>query len=234
MNVRTRYSETDRQNVLLLHHMLNYFQDCGIFHSMDLGLGKIGAEEKDRAWWLLAWNVNIERYPVLGERLTVITEPYTMHGFYGYRRYAILGEEDQVLARADSIWIFMDTKHMTPLKIPTSLIDQFIPEKREEKIKIKRKLSLKGDWKDMETFPVTKFFLDSNYHVNNANYVLWAEDILPDDFTVYRLKVDYRQGAVLNDVLRMSAIEDEDGWRVRFMNQNDELAAIVQLQGRAI
>ncbi len=233
MNVKARYSETDQENLVHLHHILNYFQDCGIFHSMSLGLGKIGAEEENRAWWLLAWNVNIDRYPALGDHLTVITEPYAMHGFYGYRRYMILDEEEQVLARANSIWIFIDTKNMIPLKIPETLAARFMPQRREEKINIKRKLSLKGNWKERETFPVTKFFLDSNGHVNNANYVIWAEEILPDGFIVDRLKVDYRQAAYLNDVIKMCAIEEEDGFRVRFMNQKGELAAIVELQGRA-
>lgn len=85
MKIQVRYSETDQNGRVKLHQILEYFQDCVTFHSMAVGLGIRGDKQEDRAWYLIAWNIRIHRYPQMAENLTIVTEPYKMHGFYGYR-----------------------------------------------------------------------------------------------------------------------------------------------------
>ena len=47
---------------------------------------------------------------------------------------------------------------------------------------------------------------------------------------IKEVKVDYRQSAFLGDTIRISSIEEEKGWRVRFMNQDQTLIALVELK----
>ncbi|MCD8020837.1 MAG: thioesterase [Clostridiales bacterium] len=229
MNIQVRYSEVDRFGKVRLHQLLDYFQDCSTFHSISLGFGRTGAEDEQHSWYLLSWDVEVRRYPKLSERLKVTTEPYKMKGFYGYRRYKIFDEAGNDIAEADTIWIYMDIEKMIPAKIPLRVADTYIPEKVDETVKAKRKLAADGDWKEMEQILVSKYFLDSNMHVNNTCYVLWAEDVLPEGYHVNRVKVDYRQSSRLNDVIRIYAIEEESAWRVRFVNQDDVLMALLEL-----
>ena len=39
MKIQVRYSEVDQSGVARLHQILEYFQDCGMFQSEELGLG---------------------------------------------------------------------------------------------------------------------------------------------------------------------------------------------------
>ena len=68
-NGRIRYSEVDSEGKLSLESLLDYFQDCSTFHSEDLGLGVEYLKEKHMAWVLSAWQIVVERYPKLCERV---------------------------------------------------------------------------------------------------------------------------------------------------------------------
>ena len=117
MKIQVRYSEVDQSGVARLHQILEYFQDCGMFQSEELGLGVEEDQKNHRAWYLIAWNVKIIRHPRMSEYIDVTTQAYKMRGFYGYRRYSILDEEGEAIVLAEAIWILMDTKKMLPMKV---------------------------------------------------------------------------------------------------------------------
>ena len=60
---RVRYSETGKDGKLTLESILNYFQDCTIFHSESIGMGLDHLSEREHVWFLSAWQVVIEEYP---------------------------------------------------------------------------------------------------------------------------------------------------------------------------
>ena len=43
--------------------------------------------------------------------------------------------------------------------------------------------------------------LDTNHHVNNAQYVAVACDFLPENFVIRRMRATYHKSAVLGDLL---------------------------------
>ncbi len=228
MKIRVRYSEVDRTGKVNLHQLLEYLQDCVTFHSIAVGLGIQGDEKENRAWYLIAWDICIHRYPQMAEYLTITTEPYKMRGFYGYRRFQILDEQGEVIVEADSNWIFMNTEHMIPVKIPKELAERYITAPvKDQTVRVKRKLPSEGEWTERESMTVTKLFLDSNGHVNNTYYALWAEEVLPENEKIKEIKIDYRQSAFLGDTISISTVKEKDGWRVRFLNQDEKLIALV-------
>ena len=49
MKIQVRYSEVDQSGVARLHQILEYFQDCGMFPSEELGLGVEEDQKNHRA-----------------------------------------------------------------------------------------------------------------------------------------------------------------------------------------
>ena len=47
---RVRFSEADQHETITLPGIINYFQDCSIFHSEDIGVGIDYLKEKKKAW----------------------------------------------------------------------------------------------------------------------------------------------------------------------------------------
>ena len=234
MNTRVRYSETDQTQKLRLSCIINYFQDIATFHSMALGR-KAGKDPVEgNVWYLLSWDVTIHRYPELGESVKIITDPYKMKGFYGYRRFFIRDDHDEVLSSGDSIWVLMDPEKKLPVKISDEITDLFVEPDADDTIRVKRKLPVKGDFGHPVSFEVTDFFTDSNHHVNNAYYVQWAGMVLPAGTYVERIRVDYRQSAYRGDILVMEHYLEDSVYRVRFTSKDDTLIALIDMHIRNI
>ncbi len=230
MQIQVRYSETNQKGIVRLHQILEYFQDCGIFQSETLGLGVEEDKKHNRAWFLLAWDVKIRRYPRMSEQITVTTQAYKMKGFYGYRRYSIIDEKGDVIVTADSIWILMNTQKMLPMKISEEIADIYVEQEAENTVKIKRKVSAAGDWEEKEKIEITKAYLDTNNHVNNTFYALWVEDIQPDHSVIKRMRIDYRKAAVYQDVIKVFVQQKEKIFRVKYEKENGEISALVEIE----
>ena len=113
---RVRFSEADHHETITLPGIINYFQDCSIFHSEDVGLGIDYLKEKKRAWVLTSWQIVVDRYPRIGERIRVATWATEFNGLYGYRNFCMWDEKGERAACANSIWAFMDLEKGRPVK----------------------------------------------------------------------------------------------------------------------
>ena len=105
---RVRYSETDEEGRLTVTGIINYMQDCSTFHSEDVGVGVGYLGEHRRIWLLSSWQIVIDRYPRLGERLTVGTWHNDFKGIYGYRNFVLRDLDGNDCVRAASVWFLYD------------------------------------------------------------------------------------------------------------------------------
>ena len=113
---RVRFSEVDHTKRITLPGIVNYFQDCSTFQSEGLGLG-LGVDhfaKHKRAWILSAWQVVIDRYPSLGEEISVSTWATEFNGLYGLRNFCMEDEGQQMTACANSVWVYMDIEKGRP------------------------------------------------------------------------------------------------------------------------
>ena len=95
MTGRVRFSEIDEQGYLSLHHLINYFQDCSTFHLEDIGLGVEYFRTHQLAFFILSWQIEINRFPKEGEKIKVRTQIYDCKGVFGYRNYMLLTENEK-------------------------------------------------------------------------------------------------------------------------------------------
>lgn len=96
---RVRYSECDQTGHLSLVDMINYFQDCSVFHSESIGQGVSVLEKEKKAWFLSSWNLEIERFPVLGEEIEIGTFSVGSRSFFGFRNFFMKDAEGNYLVK---------------------------------------------------------------------------------------------------------------------------------------
>lgn len=198
---RVRFSESDKDGYLRLEGILDYFQDCSTFQSEDLNVGMEYLEELHMVWVLSSWQIVVERYPKMGERITIGTIPYSIKGCFGHRNYMLFDESGKRIACANALWTLLDTRKMIPAK-PTALMLQKYP--MEEKIEMDyapRKITLPDNMESKEEIRVKKYHLDSNNHVNNGQYVRMAMDFLEEDVKVVQMRAEYKKQAHLDDMI---------------------------------
>ena len=70
---RIRYSEIGEDGNLTLPGLINYFQDCSTFQSEDIGVGLDVLSKKKKAWILTYWQIVIDHYPKMNDKIQVST-----------------------------------------------------------------------------------------------------------------------------------------------------------------
>jgi len=211
---KIRYSECDSNCKLRLEALLNYFQDASTFQSEELGAGFDYLVPRKLVWVLVSWQIDINRYPKLGEEVIIGTHPHDFKGFWGSRNFCMMTREGEMLAKANSLWTLLNFDTMKPVTAPKELTDKYTLEPPLEMEYAGRKIHIEGDGVDGEPILVRMQHLDSNLHVNNAQYVSMAVDSLPQDFQIGGLRVEYKKQAHLNDTLYPQVIEQTDGRKV--------------------
>ena len=225
---RGRYSEIGQNGLLTLPAILNYFQDCTIFHSEDIGLGVGVLEEKKRCWVLSAWQVIVNRYPNLSEKIKISTWPYGFRGFMGMRNFTMDSEKGERLAYANTYWSFINSETGLPEKLTESDISGYKNEKKLDMEYAPRKITLPSCFETAEPFSVQKHHLDTNHHVNNTQYIQMAMDYVPEGFCIRQMRAEYKQQARLNDVIIPQKSIEQDKVTVLLNNEQSDPYAVVE------
>lgn len=234
---RVRYSETDSAGNLTLTGIVNYLQDCSVFQSNDLGIGVDYLVEHNMGWIITYWQIDINRRPHLGDRITIGTSPYGLKGFSGMRNFMIDTEEGERLVTVNSIWILMDLNKYMPLRIPEIFKERYEIFPKFEMDYLSRKIEIPSlEGLESEKVTVTQYDIDSNRHVNNSCYVNWAIDaIISKDkafrpLDIKRLRVEYKKQVLLGETVTPVCFLCDDNCRiVEIVNSNDEICCVVEL-----
>lgn len=199
-SARVRYSEVDSSLRLSFPAIINYFQDCSIFHSEDLGIGIDYLKKEHRVWLMNSWQIEVRRFPTYGEVLQVNTWPYDFKSMFGYRNFTLSDKAGNDLVIANSIWVFADTDTGRPVKPDPAYAFRYPLDPPYPMEYAGRKIELPAAFSPLEPISVTQTHLDSNRHVNNGQYVAMASSLLPD--TGYtKLRVEYKKSAQLGDTI---------------------------------
>lgn len=229
---RVRYSEVDQDRKLTVTGMINYLQDCTTFHSESLGVGIAHMEKQKRAWMLSSWQIVIERCPVFGEAIVVSTWPYAFKGIYGYRNFTITSPAGEILVRANSIWFYLNTETGTPMRIREEDMAPYRPDEAPmlSMDYAPRRITLAGTYQEGEPVTVLRHQIDTNHHMNNAQYVEIAREALAEDCRVRELRAEYKKAAVLGDAIFPRIYRQEDSAAVSLCDENGSPYAVVWLR----
>lgn len=227
MTGRVRFSEIGEQGYLSLHHLINYFQDCSTFHLEDLGLGSEYFKSQDLAFYVLSWQIEINRLPTLGEKIKVGTQIYDCKGVFGYRNYFLLTEDDEILAYANLCGCFINSRTGSFAKLSPKEIAKYPIEEKYEMEYLPRKIKAPKPEKVFDAIDIYQYQIDTNGHVNNSQYVAIASEYLPQSVCVKQLRVDYKKAVKLGDVLIPTLTKQEDIYYVTLCDQDLNPCVIV-------
>jgi len=227
---RIRYSETDSEGKLTLASLINYFQDCSTFQSEDLQVGVEYLKKEHLVWVLSSWQIVINRYPVLGERVVTGTQPYDVRGFLGYRNFAMLDEEGEYVAKANSLWTLLDTNTNRPAVVTQAMVDAYQLGEKLEMEYAPRKITIPSNGVMGEPIVVKKHHLDTNHHVNNQQFIQMAMDYLPGDDIVGQIRAEYKKQAFLDDVLIPYVAKGEETCVVALRDADEKPYAVVEVR----
>jgi medium-chain acyl-[acyl-carrier-protein] hydrolase len=203
-NYLVHYYELDAKRKLSLPSLIHYFEDLAMLNSEAEGLTLDYYDRNERGWMLFKWDIKIVRYPAFNEMITVITHPSAFKNFLANRKYKVIDMNGGLLAEAQSVWLFVNTKTRRPLRVPEDMYTKFDVNKESELIFDKLEdLPVLTLGKHSLRTKVQNSDIDTNQHVNNVRYIEWAMESLPKDFTdnhiASRIQVNYKKELNLGD-----------------------------------
>lgn len=221
-----KINDVDSNNKMKLSTYLKFMQEAGALHSKEYGYSLDTQDITHKAWVVIAWEFDILKRPRWNEKVNVKTWIGKTDKIYFYRYFEITDKENQVIAKAKSQWIMVDTHTKKIQKITNELLSEFTEVKVEGYDEIISKVNFKIDKEKLTKiyeYVVQKRDVDTNSHMNNVIYLDLALEGLDDTFcnNVSNVGIHYKTECKLgNKVIFMKDekntvyVLDENGEKV--------------------
>ena len=221
-------STCDSEGRLKLYSALQMMQDCSeMWIDSEPGVKQYFAEQ-NMAQLLATRQVEIIRVPEYKEELTVTSTVYDMKPMFGFRNTFIYDAQGNPCYKTWSMGAFVDKVAGKLKRVDQATIDSMNLEPQKEMNYRDRRIILPKQGGDiLEPVKVLRADIDYNKHMNNANYVRMAMELLPESMAVRGMRVEYRVAAKLGDILTPTMYQTDDGFIVS-LSVNGEVSAIVE------
>ncbi|MBQ9057945.1 MAG: hypothetical protein IJ125_02045 [Atopobiaceae bacterium] len=218
---RVRFSETTEDGNLSYLGLINYFQDCSSAHSEARGNGPEYVRQTGHAWMLASWLIEVKRLPRFNEDISVTTWPTGFKGLRAWRNFTICNASGQQLCRANSSWFMFDL-HENRIMHPTEQeIDPYKDDIAEalDMPELSKRIRPYGEGRRTEPILVTHAMIDSNHHMNNAQYLSVCLAALEDEgyhvpCLPVRFELQFRKAAHRGDHIVPVVYAQETPWVV--------------------
>jgi len=228
LNYQVTTSTCDSEGRLKLYSALQMMQDCSeMWIDSEPGVKQYFTEQ-NMAQLLASRQVEVMRVPLFKESLTVTTSVYGMKPMFGFRNTFIYDASGNPCYRTWSMGAFVDKTNGKLKRVDDATIASMQLEPQLEMNYRDRRIILpRTGGEVMEPVKVLRADIDYNRHMNNANYVRMAMELLPADFEVKGLRVEYRVAAKLGDTLTPTVYQT-DGCYVVALSVGSGACAIIE------
>ena len=222
LNYRVTTSTCDSEGRLKLYSALQMMQDCSeMWIDSEPGVKQYFTEQ-NMAQLLATRQVEVVRVPEYKEELTVTTSVYGMKPMFGFRNTFIYDAQGTPCYKTWSMGAFVDKVAGKLKRVDNATIASMNLEPQlEMNYKDRRIILPKEDGTLLAPIKVLRADIDYNKHLNNANYVRMAMELLPEDFEVKGLRVEYRVAAKYGDTLFPTIYKTNEGFIIS-LSINDE------------
>ncbi len=228
LNYKVTTSTCDSEGRLKLYSALQMMQDCSeMWIDSEPGVKQYFTEQ-NMAQLLATRQVEIIRVPEYKENLTVTTSVYGMKPMFGFRNTFIYDAEGNPCYKTWSMGAFVDKTAGKLKRVDDATMASMTLEPQLEMTYKDRRIILpKMGGEVLDPNKVLRADIDYNRHMNNANYVRVAMELLPEDFEVKGLRVEYRVAAKLGDLLVPTIYHIENSIIVS-LSIGDEVSTIIE------
>ena len=173
--------DCDLKGTWRLSAVLEAMQEAAGSHSLLLGCGREELLKKNIVWVLSRSELHMDRYPGIGEKITLHTFPMPNRICFFPRYYIFTDEHGEMIGKAGTLWLLLDIE--TRKMLPPGDIARLIPDNRDLTVPMNLPATvgnLQGEEFISEYMPVYTD-LDVNGHVNNTRYADWLCNTLGID-----------------------------------------------------
>ncbi len=227
---RVAYSETSEEGYADIAQIADYFQDTSSFQSDMLGVGIDYLNELNVTWIMASWQIVVKRYPKYGEEIVIGTWPYNFDTGFGYRNFSLHSASGEELAVANSVWLLISRESGHPVRLMPEITGHYDVEPKADMEYAPRKISFREQGDEMESIRVPRAYLDTNRHMNNAQYIRMLLEYIPEEFHIGQVRVEYKTAAVRGDRIIPYVYNGEGIIKARLEDGNKNTYALLEFK----
>lgn len=208
-----------------LSDMLSTMQEVSGMHSELLGVGRNALMVKNLVWVLTRSELVMDRYPQIGETVTIETFPMNNRRWLFPRYFVIYDESEKIIGRVGTLWALMDftERKMAGPEAATA----FLPDNSD----LIAPLPIPGNIDEVNGQIVAQKRLpmysdmDVNQHVNNTRYADWLCDALGIDVMrekeISHLLIHYMHEVLPGQEMDLTLYTGGDAFRLTGSHQGE-------------
>lgn len=179
-----RTFDIDCNKQLSIPALVRLMQEAAMQQVLDLKISVWDLEAYQLAWVLIRKRIEIQRLPLLGEKISIHSYPTGADRVFTFRDFRVYDEGGNLIATASTTWLLMNTQTRQMARIPAELLARFsgyFPPKEECLPQALDQLpEMQAPLKD-RTYKVGWYDLDFINHLNNVHFAKWMIEALPDE-----------------------------------------------------
>lgn len=170
-----RSYEIDPYKRLTAPALIRLMQEASMQHVLQLKLSVWDLEQQGISWVLIRQRLHIERLPILGETIEVLTHPSGFERVFTHRDFRVFDADGAQIADASTTWLLMNTATRRMARIPAELLayNELLPHPAGYLPRAADKLPDLGAPVQSRRFTVGWHNLDFNFHLTNSFYADW-------------------------------------------------------------
>jgi acyl-ACP thioesterase len=222
----------DNHDTLTAWGCARLLQQAADNHTKLFGIGFQQLQEQHKAWVLCRTYYDVRRLPMDYEEVTVRTWSRGTDGLYAWRDFEMTDSQGTVIVAGATSWVVIDTNARHVVRLG-AIVEGFEhhPVKATDLDSLGRIRFPKGEEGELvvEHQQVKYSMLDHTQHVNNAEYIKWIFDNLPEGTTQsapFKLDVEYLQETRPDDEVSIHRLCQPDG-TLLFKISNPRTTAVV-------
>ncbi len=179
---KVRTSDANFQAQIKLPSLLEFLQEAATNHADMIGLGRSEIYPKKLGWALTKLHLKIDKLPLWQDLVEVITWPSCHSKIVAEREFLLKDSKSNiVIAKARTQWVLINlqTRKLERISALGTSWDENPEKSFEEDVRNNIEIS-RVDFSAHCT--VRKEDIDLNLHVNNAVYLTWALEAVPNAF----------------------------------------------------
>lgn len=122
----------------------------------------------------------------------------------------------------------MENGHV--VRITPEIAAHYPMEEKADMSYAPRKIAFREEKERLEPISVPKAFIDTNQHMNNAQYIRTALEFVPEDFHIRQVRVEYKKAAVLHDQLYPFIYKDDQIIKILLGDAEGQAYAVVEFK----
>lgn len=196
-------------NKALLEAMTNVSN----LHGNYVGQGISGQGKSPVSWVVIKWKLEVYQRPKICETILVRTwgQEYTRMG--AYRDYDIFNQKGEVIAKATSMWIAMNTTTFKPIMLNEDIVKGYGSEPQHKNFPGFQFTKANADLPiaSQARFKINKSMIDCNNHVHNPAYMDLVNEVLPEgmnEINFNNIEVCYKREIKLHEEVLLEYAAD--------------------------